>query len=62
MSSLYVKQICTQLTFNTIVEIRNHLDCDLLFEGVVAETPSELLLLEVVKFRTQNNRYILYVH
>ena len=58
MSSIYVKQICAQLASNTTIEIRNYLDCDLLFEGAVAAIPSELLLLEIVKFQTQNNRYV----
>ncbi len=62
MSSIYVKQICAQLASNTTVEIRNYLDGDLLFEGAVAAILTELLLLEVVKFQAQNNRYILYVH
>lgn len=61
MSSIYVKQICAQLASNTTTEIRNYLDCDLLFEGAVAAIPPELLLLEVVKFQTQNNKYLLYV-
>ena len=61
MSSIYVKNICAQLASNTTIEIRNYLDYDLLFEGAVAAIPPELLLLEVVKFQTQNNRYLLYV-
>ena len=61
MSSIYVKNICAQLASNTTTEIRNYLDCDLLFEGAVAAIPPELLLLEVVKFQRQNNRYVIYV-
>ena len=61
MASIYVEQICAQLASNTTIEIRNYLDCGLLFEGAVAAIPSELLLLEIVKFQTQNNRYLLYV-
>lgn len=41
MSSIYVKQICAQLASNTTIEIRNHLDGDLLFEGAVAAIPPE---------------------
>ncbi len=62
MSSIYVKQICAQLASNTTVEIRNYLDCALLFEGALAAILPELLLLEVVKFQAQNNRYMLYVY
>ena len=61
MASIYVKQICAQLASNTTIEIRNFLDCDLLFDGAVAAIPSELLPLEIVKFQTQNNKYILHV-
>lgn len=61
MSSIYVKNICALLASNTTIEIRCYLDWDLLFEGAVAATPPELLLLEVVKFQRQNNKYLLYV-
>lgn len=61
MPSIYVKNICAHLASNTTIEIRNYLDGDVLFEGAVAAIPPELLLLEVVKFQTQNNRYLLYV-
>lgn len=61
MSSIYVKNICAQLASNTTTEIRNYLDCDLLFEGTVAAIPPELLFLEIIKFQMHNNRYVLYV-
>ena len=61
MSAIIVKHLCAQLASNTAVEIINHLDCDLFFEGSVADIPPELLFLDVVKFQTQNNRYILFV-
>lgn len=59
--SILVKQLCAQLASNTTLEIRNHLDFDLFFEGAVADIPLELLFLDVVKFQTQNNRYIIFV-
>ena len=61
MSAIIVKHLCAQLASNTAVEIINHLDCDLLFYGIVAEIPLELLFLDVVKFEVRNNKYIIYV-
>ena len=61
MSSIYIKNICAQLASNTTTEIRNYLDCDILFDGAVTAIPPELLFLEVVKFQTHNNKYILHV-
>ena len=55
MSAIIVKHLCKQLTSKAALEIRNHLDCDLLFSGVVAEFPLELLFLDVVKFEVRNN-------
>ena len=56
MSSIYVKNICAQLPKNTLVEIHRAVDLSHEFDGMVAEIPPELLLLEVVKFQTQNER------
>lgn len=61
MSSIYVKNICAQLPKNTLVKIYSTVDMAHQFDGMVAEIPPELMLLEVVKFQTQNNRYLLYV-
>lgn len=62
MSSIYVKNICAQLPRNTLVKIYRTVDLSHEFDGMVAEIPAELMLLEVVKFQTQNEGYILYVH
>ncbi|MGN0730793.1 MAG: hypothetical protein ACI4MA_02665 [Treponema sp.] len=61
MSAIIVKHLCKQLTSKAALEIRNHLDCDLLFSGVVAEIPLELMFLDVVKFEKRNNKYIIYI-
>ena len=61
MSSIYVKNICAQLPKNTLVEIYSTVDLSHEFDGMVAAIPPELLLLEVVKFQRQNNRYVIYV-
>lgn len=61
MATIQVKQICAQLPKNTLVEIFRAVDMSHEFDGTVIEIPPELLLLEVVKFQTQNNRYLLYV-
>ena len=61
MSAINVNHLRAQLASNTAVEIRNHLDFDLLFFGIVAEIPPELMFLDVVKFEVRDNKYIIYV-
>ena len=62
MSSIYVKNICAQLPKNTLVKIYRTVDISHEFDGMVYEIPPEMLLLEVVRFQIENERYILYVH